>query len=623
MNIQIQLCGLCILVLLIIFLNSHRTLRLYKEKVFYLVLYTITSSLVLDMLSLIFIHFRYILPLHLVNFICKSYIITLIWGTCSALIYVITDLVSEARHLRLTRMLLLLLCFQSALIYVLPIHIFDDGSKIYTYGAAVLTVYVFVTVYMAATLSAAFLFRKRLNPRRGFAIVLWMLIWIVSAAIQFLNSALLIVGFAGALGILILFVLLENPEANLDRHLGCFNAYALTEYLEQLYAQHTAFSVLEVHFDSTVPSGGQDFDTNEALQKMIRLAKRSGDLWVFKRVNLSLVIIAPDPQPLEKVSKEILSEFAEVDSVRGAVCCILVPCADELPDADDLFRFLAFACSSRRACAGSLLTTDKTAVDHYRAKYMMEAEIASALSEDRVEVFYQPIYSTAEHRFVSAEALIRIRTRDGELLAPGRFIPIAEETGQILELGERVFEKVCRFLKESEALSLGLQYVEVNLSVLQCERVNLSQQLISIIGQYGISPGLINLEITETASISARITLLENMKRLIDYGFSFSLDDFGKGESNLMYVVEMPVSIVKLDYDLTKAFFNSPKARQVLQAVVGMAHNMGLKLVAEGIETDEEVAVMNREGLDFIQGFYYSRPLPQSDFLDFLRSRSG
>ena len=104
-------------------------------------------------------------------------------------------------------------------------------------------------------------------------------------------------------------------------------------------------------------------------------------------------------------------------------------------------------------------------------------------------------------------------------------------------------------MKESEALSLGIRYVEVNLSVVQCERANLSQRLISIIGQYGIAPGLINLEITETASISARITLLENMKRLIDYGFTFSLDDFGKGESNLMYVVEMPVSIVKLDYD--------------------------------------------------------------------------
>lgn len=263
-----------------------------------------------------------------------------------------------------------------------------------------------------------------------------------------------------------------------------------------------------------------------------------------------------------------------------------------------------------------------TAVDHYREKHLMEAEIANVLAEDRVEVFYQPIYSITENSFVSAEALIRIRTQDGELLSPGRFIPIAEETGQILELGERVFEKVCRFLKESEALSLGLRYVEVNLSVLQCEQANLSQRLISIIGQYGISPALINLEITETASISARITLLENMKRLIDYGFTFSLDDFGKGESNLMYVVEMPVSIVKLDYDLTKAFFNSPKAKQVLRAVVGMAHNMGLKLVAEGVETAEELAVMKKEDIDYIQGFYFSRPLPQSDFLDFLRRYS-
>ena len=622
MNIQIQLCGLCILVLLIIFLNSHRTLRLYKEKVFYFVLYTITTSLVLDMLSLIFIHFRHILPLYLVNFICKSYIITLIWGTCSALIYVIRDLVSEARHRRLTRILLLLLGVQSALIYVLPIHIFDDGSQVYTYGAAVLAVYLFVAVYMAATLSAAFMFRKRLNPRRGFAIVLWMLIWIVAAAIQFLNSALLIVGFASALGVLILFVLLENPEANLDRRLGCFNAYALTEYLKQLYAQHLGFSVLEITFDSTVPSGGQDFDTNEILQKMIRVANRSGKLWVFKRISLSLVIIAPDPQSLEDVSKEIFSEFSDMDCVRDAVRCILVPCADVFFDADDLFRFLAFASSSRRDRTGALLTANMAAVDRYRAQHLMEAEIANALAEDRVEVFYQPIYSTAEHCFASAEALIRIRTRDGELLPPGRFIPIAEETGQILDLGERVFEKVCRFLKESEALSLGIRYVEVNLSVVQCERANLSQRLISIIGQYGIAPGLINLEITETASISARITLLENMKRLIDYGFTFSLDDFGKGESNLMYVVEMPVSIVKLDYDLTKAFFRSPKARQVVQAVVGMAHNMGLKLVAEGIETDEEFAGMKQEGLDFIQGFYYSQPLPQSDFLEFLRSHS-
>ncbi|MDD6189415.1 MAG: EAL domain-containing protein [Clostridiales bacterium] len=622
MNIQIQLCGLCILFLLIIFLKSHRTLRLYKEKVFYMVLYTITVSLILDILSLASIHFRHIFPLRLVNFLCKSYIITLIWGACSALIYVITDLVSEAKHRRITRLILVLVCIQSAVVYFLPIHIYDNGVQVYTYGISVLTVYLFVALYIIATLTAAWVFRKRLNSRRGFAIVLWMVIWIAAALIQFLNSALLIVGFASALGVLILFVLMENPEANLDRRLGCFNAYALTEYLKQLYEHELGFSVLEISFDSTALPEGQGFDTNEVMQRIIHILDRGGNYLVFKSINLSLVLISQDHKSLEAVSKVILSAFTDMNSIQDAAGCILVPRADAFSGMEELFRFLSFVRTSHRDERGVLITADEAVVIRYREQYLMEQEIADALAENRVEVFYQPIYSTGEQCFASAEALVRIRTRDGELLSPGRFIPIAEENGQILELGERVFEKVCRFLKETEAISLGLRYVEVNLSVLQCEKTDLSERLISIISQYGVSPGLINLEITETASISARKTLLENMRQLIDYGFTFSLDDSGKGESNLMYVVEMPVSIVKLDYDLSKAFFQSPKARHVVQAVIGMAHGMGLKLVAEGIETDEEFSGMNCEGIDYIQGFYYSKPLSEANFLEFLRSRS-
>ena len=206
---------------------------------------------------------------------------------------------------------------------------------------------------------------------------------------------------------------------------------------------------------------------------------------------------------------------------------------------------------------------------------------------------------------------------------PGKFIPIAEENGQILQLGDRVFEKVCQFLKQIDTRKYGLHYVEINLSVVQCEKQDLAQRLISIAQKYQVDPGFINLEITETASISARMTLLENMKRLIDYGFSFSLDDFGKGESNLMYIVEMPVSIVKLDMDMSKAFFKTPKAKQVVRAVVSMAHSMGLKVVAEGIESKEENQVISQEGIDYIQGYYYSRPLPLDAFIEFLETSVG
>ena len=154
--------------------------------------------------------------------------------------------------------------------------------------------------------------------------------------------------------------------------------------------------------------------------------------------------------------------------------------------------------------------------------------------------------------------------------------------------------------------------------MVQCEQADLAQRLIRIAQRFEVDPSMVNLEITETASISARKQLLGNMEQLIDYGFSFSLDDFGKGESNLMYVVEMPVTIVKLDYDITKAFFNTPKACQVVRAVVGMAHEMGLHLVSEGIETEQEAVAIRAEGIDYIQGYYYSKPLPVCEFVDFL-----
>lgn len=620
MNIQIQLCGLCILVLLIIFLKSHRTLRLYKEKVFFMVLYTITLSLVGDILSVVAIYFRSALPPLLVDFVCKFYIITLLWGTYAAMIYVIADLVSETKHRSINRRLWVLVGLQSAVIYALPIHIFDDGVKIYTYGASVLMVYACVAIYIITTLTMIWVFRKQMNPRRRFATALWMVIWTVSAIIQFFNNALLIVGFATALGMLILFVVVENPEANLDRRLGCFNAYALAEYLKQLYEHQREFSVLELSVDGTMLSEIQGFDTDGVLQDILHVITRNRNFLIFKNINLSLVMIGFDSESLKRTADSILAVLSDLELSRKAVGCVLVPRAETFSDMEELFRFLSFVSGKYREEKGNLIIADEGEVKRYRERHLMEQEITAALKEDRVEVFFQPIYSTQQNCFSSAEALVRIRSKEGGYLSPARFIPVAEENGQILELGERVFDKVCRFLKESDAVSLSLRYVEINLSVVQCEKIDLADRLISIIRRYDLSPGLINLEITETASIGARKVLLENMKRLIDYGFTFSLDDFGKGESNLMYVVEMPVSIVKMDYDLSKAFFQSTKAQNVVRAVIGMAHGMGLKLVAEGIETEQECADMIREGIDYIQGFYYSRPLPEGEYLDFLRS---
>lgn len=617
MHIQFQLCGLCILGLLIVFYKSHKNLKLYKEKLFFFVLCMITVSLIGDVASLFAIRYQLWLTPWFVKAVCKTYLVCLVCGSWSTLIYILADLLPQNKHKKIGVPMILLIILESALILLTPICIYDQADQVYTYGPSVMVNYLFNVVHIISILTVTYVFRKKLNPRRRFSITLWMLIWIVAAGIQFMNNELLLVGFASALGVLILFTVIENPESNLDRRLGCFNSYALNEYLIEMYETGKDFSLLEISLDNLKAFEERGIDTNEIMKKLVSLCKK--DVLLFKNIQLSLVLTSPDKESLTASAEAVMNEFSDSDIFLESATLTLIPHANSFGNPDELFRFLAFVqneCIDKR---GTLIHATDALISKFRDQYLIEQEIRDALAEDRAELFLQPIYSNNERCFTSAEALMRIRKRDNELLSPGLFIPIAEKNGQIVELGERIFEKVCDFLKNTDATNLGIHYIEVNLSVVQCESENLSDQLISIVNKYQISPGLINLEITETASIRARKILLENMKKLISYGFTFSLDDFGKGESNLMYVVEMPVSIIKLDYDMSKAFFNSSKAKQVVQAVLEMSHGMSLKVVAEGIETREELDQITAEGVDYIQGFYYSRLLPVMDFLRFLQ----
>jgi EAL domain-containing protein (putative c-di-GMP-specific phosphodiesterase class I) len=154
--------------------------------------------------------------------------------------------------------------------------------------------------------------------------------------------------------------------------------------------------------------------------------------------------------------------------------------------------------------------------------------------------------------------------------------------------------------------------------VAQCDQKDLAERYIRIMEQNQIDPWWINLEITETASVQAKNTLLKNMKELIDFGVSFSLDDFGNGQSNLDYIIDMPVSIMKLDMNMIRSYFVDLKARFVVQAAIRMAHDMDLMVVAEGVETKEQLDTMVEEKIDYIQGYYFSKPLPADEFIAYL-----
>ena len=196
---------------------------------------------------------------------------------------------------------------------------------------------------------------------------------------------------------------------------------------------------------------------------------------------------------------------------------------------------------------------------------------------------------------------------------------MAEDNGLIIDIGKRVLEKTCQFYQSNNLGSCGLGYIEVNLSVAQCADARLSDDYIGIMENARIEPSRINLEITESTSAREKQTLMSHMDRMISHGVKFSLDDFGSGASNLNYIMDMPVQIVKFDKEMIQAYFASDKAKYVMEAAMHMIHGLGLEIVAEGVETEEQYRKMEEIKINYIQGFYFSKPLPEQEFLAFLR----
>ena len=302
---------------------------------------------------------------------------------------------------------------------------------------------------------------------------------------------------------------------------------------------------------------------------------------------------------------------------------LYIPDCTIVKELNELLYLIRYARTNMKELSESnFLLIDNMFLEKIQEQKRVSQILSDAMNENRVEVFFQPIYSCTEKKFTSAEALVRIRNKDGSYIPPGIFIPVAEQTGKIIYLGRIIFEQVCEFITKNDLRKYGIHYIEINLSTVQCSHDYLAADFIRIMNSYKIDPSMINLEITETASLSEKRKLLNNMKLLMDYGAHFSLDDFGTGQSNLNYIIDMPVNIVKFDRELSNAYFNSGKAKYVMDAAIQMIHGMKLEIVSEGIETAEQYKIMEDLGINYIQGYYFSKPLPKNEFLEFIKEQN-
>lgn len=627
MNIQAQLCGIILIIIMILFYVRYKSLRLNTQIIFQFLLVVVLFCVFFDMLSIWAIVNLMLKSRIAVVIICKTYLASLVLVGLAGLLYECSGVYErQKKFIWVTMVGTGIAIAYIIVIACLPISISKHGRIVYTEGPSVLMTYLGTCSFLVANFILTIKKRRQANPRRTQVVLMWLGIWFAAAVVQFLNNELLLVGYAGAVGILIIFLRQENPEYMADRATGLYNQDALLLYARKLYNMDREFSVLSIWFNLGI-SRADDGEREQAV--MVEFARRLPHLpgaRVFKMAEDEVWMVFDELSQINDTIEQIKVFIESGRKEIGAMAQVeytYMPSSLLADDCQEMVHLLQYArWKNQDHTVSNFRQVDKEFVVQMKQEKAMELMLERAMAENRIEVFYQPIYSTKEHRFVSAEALVRMRGTDGKPVPPASFISVAERNGKILQLGEIVFDKVCRFFTEQHLEQYGLHYIEVNLSVVQCGYKQLADDYISIMEKYRIDPAYINLEITESASMSAKKTLLGNMHRLMEYGVHFSLDDFGTGQSNLNYIVDMPVDIVKFDREMSQAFFRDEKAQYVMNAAMQMIQGMQLKIVSEGIEEEEQYRKMEQLGIDYIQGYYFSRPLPETEFLDFMKARS-
>ncbi len=253
-------------------------------------------------------------------------------------------------------------------------------------------------------------------------------------------------------------------------------------------------------------------------------------------------------------------------------------------------------------------------------RLILEHHLRQALDGDELVLHYQPQVCLRSGSIVGAEVLVRWQHPDMGLIPPGKFIPLAEETGLIMPMTEQILKKACEQGRRWQEEGLMPIRLGVNLSGIHFKRNGLDESILETLDETGFPAELLELELTEGIMMENVEATITTLKKLNAHGIQFAVDDFGTGYSSLSYLKRFPLSVLKIDQSFVRDIAGDPEDRAIVSAIIALAHRLHLKVIAEGVETEEQLRFLQGLGCDYAQGYYFSRPVDSSHFRPMLAS---
>ncbi|MBR3515539.1 MAG: EAL domain-containing protein [Lachnospiraceae bacterium] len=505
-----------------------------------------------------------------------------------------------------------------------------DANADFRRSAGEVVIYVVSGIYLLVSIYFMIRYRNAVSRSTNLAIWYFFSFTVVGVAVQLLYPDLKVELFAESISLLGVMLTVENEDEFIDSASRVYNRQAFqSDNVRMIHTGHkyavVCLNLTNMRFYTRMLDYN---DMTEVVRMMAQwLRELSKDVTVYRVTpnNLALIVLYHDVEQVGAIIDRIEERFAEGWVYKNVsldlntlIRVAMVP--EELSEPDLL---LELAEENAEVEHRGVQVQRGSELYFITRRAQVEEALKRALDEGRFEVYYQPIWDAEKDRIVSAEALLRLNDPVLGRLAPDELIPIAERNGMIVEIGLVVFEEVCAFLAEKRVKRLGLDYIEVNLSIYQLIMGNTLERFREIMKQYDIKPEQINLEITETASVNAASSPIGVINDMKNAGFTFSLDDYGTGYSNLTYIISMDFLNIKSDKGLLWDADKNKNSRMLLGDTIRMLRRLGVNVIQEGVETKYQLDFVLNAGANLIQGFYFSQPLRPDAFIDYVERFKG
>lgn len=467
-----------------------------------------------------------------------------------------------------------------------------------------------------------------LKPRIRNGLFAYNLLLLLGILIRKQFYHMLITSYFSILSILIIFLTAENPDLYRDNRTTLLNKVALDRIGREFWENKIPFSLITIsihNYDISKMVYGIE-KMNEELLKISHWIKRLyPNDFVFYVKNGIFIVLSKGNNI--KDSELVVNHWKEqykclndnIDTnISSHLSMMLIPASfisKNIPYSTNLARY-GIQVSRNENNNDNFVFTEQM-VDAAKKKKDIEKAIRRGIEMNSFEVYFQPIYSVQDKKILGAEALARLNDPELGFISPSDFIPISEKNGDILDIGKIVFEKVCIFLEETEYKKLGIEFINVNLSPIQCIHPNLVQTLSEIAEKHNVPMSIFDFEITE-AMIEDYEAIQVTIAGLRAIGAELSLDDFGTGAANLASLMKLPIHVVKIDMSFVWSYFKG-KANFLPDLIKLFLHSK-MEIVVEGIEDKTMMDAMAALGCNYEQGYYFSKPLPPEKFVNYMEN---